>query len=222
VQFSVGHASWRWIVEDKVAEGRAEATRAMKVWSGRSYQVEHYYELIAQTMFDLYEGDAARAHERIVAQWAPLRGSLLLLVQAARVQMKYMRAHAAIVLARETPEGARRAGLLAAAARDTRALGREGAPWALAFAKVARAGLEAAKGRDANDARLVSLLREAIAESEGAGMALNATGAKRALGQVLGGDEGAAMVRAADAWMRAETIVSPERVAALIVPGFAR
>jgi hypothetical protein len=53
-------------------------------------------------------------------------------------------------------------------------------------------------------------------------MALHAASSRRALGGLLGGDEGAAMVREADEWMRSETIVSPEKMARLMAPGVSR
>jgi hypothetical protein len=36
---------------------------------------------------------------------------------------------------------------------------------------------------------------------------------------LLGGDEGRALVEAADAWMRGELILNPERMAAMLAPG---
>jgi hypothetical protein len=216
VQFRVGHASLRWLVQDDVEKGRAEASEAMAVWSGRTFHIEHYYELFAHTHFDLYAGDFARARERFLAKWPPLRRSLLLLVQAVRVQALQMRASTALALAAETKDPKE---LLADAVRDARALERERIPWAVAFAKVVRAEVALATRGDGE--RAARLLREAAAGFETADMALYAACSRRALGEVLGGDEGSAMVREVDAWMRSETVVSPERIARLMVPVFA-
>jgi hypothetical protein len=220
VQYRIGHPSLRWIVEDDVESGRAGTNDAMAGWSARTFHTEHYYELISHTHFDLYAGDYGRAHERVLSKWGPLRESLLLLVQAVRVQGRHLRASTAIALASDTKDRAARLSLVSSAARDARALEREGAPWAVAFAKLTQAGVESVRGGDA--ARTVALLRDAIAAFDGESMALHAASSRRALGGLLGGDEGAAMVREADEWMRSETIVSPEKMARLMAPGVSR
>ena len=53
-------------------------------------------------------------------------------------------------------------------------------------------------------------------------MLLYAAAARRRLGEMLGGDEGRALVETADAWMRSETIVNPERMTEVFAPGFDR
>jgi 1,2-phenylacetyl-CoA epoxidase PaaB subunit len=45
--------------------------------------------------------------------------------------------------------------------------------------------------------------------------------ARRQLGLLVAGDEGAALVAAADAFMRAQAVRDPGRVAATLAPGFA-
>jgi hypothetical protein len=52
-------------------------------------------------------------------------------------------------------------------------------------------------------------------------MALWAAVTRRQLGRLVGGDEGAALIAAADAFMRARSVYEPERVAATLAPGFA-
>jgi hypothetical protein len=49
-------------------------------------------------------------------------------------------------------------------------------------------------------------------------MALHATVARRRLGELLGGNEGAGLVVAADAWMREHGVRDPDRMAALLAP----
>ena len=51
-------------------------------------------------------------------------------------------------------------------------------------------------------------------------MALFDAAAHRRLGELLGGDEGAALARKATSWMEAQGIVNPTRITELLAPGF--
>ena len=52
-------------------------------------------------------------------------------------------------------------------------------------------------------------------------MAIHAAATRHRLGELLGGEEGREMVDAARAVMLAQRIKSPDRVAAMLLPGFA-
>ena len=66
----------------------------------------------------------------------------------------------------------------------------------------------------------VKLLREAAKAFEESRYKLNAASTNRQLGRLLGGDEGRALMEKADKAMKEEAIVNPERVAAMLAPGF--
>ncbi len=51
-------------------------------------------------------------------------------------------------------------------------------------------------------------------------MNLFAASARHHLGQMRGGDDGRALVEQAEAWMRAQLIVNPSRMASCLLPGF--
>jgi hypothetical protein len=61
-------------------------------------------------------------------------------------------------------------------------------------------------------------LEAAIASLDALDTRLYAAAARRRLGQILGGDEGAALIRAADAFMAERAIARPERMAAMLAP----
>jgi hypothetical protein len=46
------------------------------------------------------------------------------------------------------------------------------------------------------------------------------TAARRRLGVLLGGDEGAEHVRVADDWYTSRAVANPERMTAMLAPGF--
>ena len=66
------------------------------------------------------------------------------------------------------------------------------------------------------------MLRDAIGGFEASDMALYAAAARRCLGLVVGGDEGRALVRDADAWMTGEAIKNPAQMTATLAPGWRR
>lgn len=63
-------------------------------------------------------------------------------------------------------------------------------------------------------------LEAAIAGFDASEVALSAAAARRRLGEVLGGDEGRALVRTADEAMARLGATRPDRMAALFAPGF--
>ena len=99
---------------------------------------------------------------------------------------------------------------------SARKLGRGTLSFSVPYAWLVRAGL-ASLLRGPEEA--LPLLEQAEAASEAADMALWAAVCRRRRGEVLGGDEGRALVAAADEWMRSETIKKPERWAAMLAPG---
>ena len=84
------------------------------------------------------------------------------------------------------------------------------------LARLGRAGVEAARRTD----EAVEHLGHAAAWFDRTGMALHAAVARRPLGRLVGGDEGSALVDAAERWMAGEGIASPELLSATIAPGF--
>ena len=89
--------------------------------------------------------------------------------------------------------------------------------WALPLAQSIRAGLRALDS-DVDASR--ELLEAAVRNFEKVEMALYAAAAKRRLGKLIGGDDGAALVGEADAWLRGQLVKVPERMVDVLVPGF--
>jgi hypothetical protein len=101
--------------------------------------------------------------------------------------------------------------------RNAACLEHERAVWAKALARPIRAGIAYGRG-DLEGAR--RLLVEAVALLEGVDMMLYAQAARRRLGKLIGGDEGAALVAEADAWMAGQGVRNPARMTAALAPGF--
>ncbi len=87
----------------------------------------------------------------------------------------------------------------------------------MALATVRRAAVASLRS---DPTRALSLLQSAADQFDACDMALYAAATRRRKGQLLGGDEGRALVEAADAWMAGQGIKNPARMTALFAPGF--
>lgn len=203
-----------WLAQDNVGSARHAAREAMAQWSPRGYLDQHFYALMAETNIDLYAGQGAAAYRRLTEQWPAIKKAMLLRIQSIRVVALQMRAYAAVAAAASADDE-----LLEAARRDAAALAKEGMEWATAFARAIEAAVAAARGRTE---QAVELLARAQAHFMTAEMPLFAAASARHRGVIVGGDEGAGLIRVADDAMRAQNIVHPERFAAMLLTGFER
>jgi eukaryotic-like serine/threonine-protein kinase len=186
----------------------------MERWSHQGFQLPHWWELFATGNLDLYEG-GAEAHGRIESRWPALAGSMLLRIQVLRLGALHFRARGALAAAQATP--AERSRLAVFARGLASKMARERMPWSNALAVAVRGAASHIEGRPEES---VLLLDEAATGFDSADMALMAAMARRRKGQILGGDEGRALVAAADALMTAQRIARPERMTAMLMPGF--
>ncbi|SIO66153.1 Serine/threonine protein kinase [Singulisphaera sp. GP187] len=201
------------LAADNPLEARDELRRTMSQWSRQGYHVQHNDELWAAALIELYQGDGPAAWKLVSGQWPALARSLLLRVQFIRTSMYFLRARCALAAATRTNS----AELLKVAARDARHLEREPIPYAKPYSRLIRAGIAAAQGDLATARRG---LADAAAGFDSVEMQLCAASARRALGELIGGDEGQPLLNQANAWMTAQGIRNPARTAAMYVTGF--
>jgi tetratricopeptide (TPR) repeat protein len=193
-----------WLVPDDVAGATRELAGAERRMSTEVYGLQHTWLLIGRALLALYTGDASTGYARMVAEMPAIRRSRLLGVKVA--QMSYLATRAALALASADGLGAdaratelrREAGALA------RRLARLPVSGAAPLALLIRAPL-------ARDPR--SLLEHARRDLAQAGMLAYA----HAAGWHLGGEPR----RAAEAFFAAQQVTRPERVVAMLAPGFA-
>jgi hypothetical protein len=202
------------LADDEPERARRELRQVMDGWSQQGFHVQHMNRLFDETQIDLYQGEGTAAWERVTGHWPALARSHLLRVQQVRVFLLHLRARVALAGA---PAAAQPARLLHAAERDARLLRCEGVAWAEALAQLVSAGV--AMGRhDAGGAR--RLLEDAAGRLDAAGMRLHAAAARRRLGERVAGTEGRRLVEQADAWMNGQGVRRPDRMTALLAPGF--
>jgi len=210
----IGLANAVWLLGDDPARAQQETREAMAAWSAQGYHVQHWYQLIAETQIDLYQGDGERAYQRFVAGWPALRRSLLLQMQHTRIVAVHLRGRAALAGGLVATGSERIARLRLA--RECADRLRRGTGWGRAMAALLYAGIERAEGDDAKGA---AWIRRAIDETGAHELALFRAAAQMAAG-VLGGD--AATAAAGESWMRDSGAKAPRALARMLAPGIAR
>jgi hypothetical protein len=122
----------------------------------------------------------------------------------------------AVASAERASAGARRR-RMRTAKRSARRLRADRLSWTEAAAHVIEAGL--ARHRGDMDACAVHLAL-AMHEYREAGMAGHLHAVRFAFGRVVGGEEGAAHRRAAEAFFREQRVMEPDRLVEMLAPGF--
>ena len=116
-----------WLVPDDPDEGERQMIEAMSRWSQKGFHRQHYSAMLAHVQMALYRGDGETAWRHLVEQESKLAQSMLLHVQAIRIETSYLRARSAIAVAAANA-AARRQSLSIARTYANR-LARERMPW---------------------------------------------------------------------------------------------
>ena len=207
--------SLAWLADDNVSKARARADEAVQQWSRQRFHLQHLNQLCAHLDIDLYADAGAAGWHRICAARPAIEASLLLRVELLRVDIFHSSGRCAIAAAAVADDPR---AMLRAAEGYARRLDRLRVPWASAHAISTRAGASMVRG-DTETAR--RQLIAAVDAFDNVSMGIYAAAARRHLGNLIGGDEGRALVATADAWMIGQGITNPARMAAGIAPGFA-
>jgi hypothetical protein len=196
---------------------REEVRQGMESCAPDVFHAQHSWELYALGEIELYEGRGAEAWRWVSGRWRPLRRSLLLRIQAVRVESLYLRARSALAAAAAPAvPAATRASLIRTAERDGRRLGRENAAWARAVAELVLSGAATLRGDRDQAARRLATAEAAFGQND---MSLHVMVTRRRRGELAGGAEGKALVHQADSWMDSQAIRRPARMADMLAPG---
>lgn len=203
-----------YMAADEPDRGRRELENVTASWSQEGYHVQHLTSAFGRGQIDLYVPDGRLACKHIEDDWPGLRRSMLLRIQQIRIV--WFHNHGRAALAAAVSSKAHRQFVVTARQMAGR-LEREKVEWGRALATLLRAGIAAHAGKQTE---AIQLLETAAAELDKVDMCLFAASARRQLGRLLGGDSGAALIRAADDWMTNQNIKNPARMAAAYAPGF--
>ncbi len=203
-----------WLAADRPDEGEREANEAMARWAQTGFQRQHYNHTLARMQTALYRGDGTEAWRLIDTNWAAMKRTFLFRIKFLRIETSYLRARAALLQAEAGLDVAR---FLAVAGRDADRIEREGTPWANPIAWMLRAAIAAFRGKQ--DLARQELVR-AIGGFERADMQLYAAAGRSRLATLVGGDEGRALSETSMAWMTSQAVANPDRLTAMLAPGF--
>ncbi|MCB9683925.1 MAG: protein kinase [Alphaproteobacteria bacterium] len=198
------------LAQDRPDDAVAEVV-SMERWKRPDrFTLQQQSEMLAYGWIDAYVGEGDRAHRRLEATWPALNRSLLLHHRFVRLEAHLLRARCALGAAAASPD--RR--LLTLAERSLNAARKDPSPWSEAQRIAVTGTWWRAKGQPE---RAVEAWREAAHQLEVTGQLLQAAGVRHRLGRVLGGDEGAALVRAAEDWMKGQGVVDPEGMVRMVM-----
>ncbi len=199
------------LAADDVAGARLIVRDTIGAWSKRGWHNQHHDALRAECMIYLYEGDAAGMHARLDDGWRQIKRSGTYVTRNQRMLSNAVKTAALLMGARK--DATHRASGIQEARALTDRIAQEGSVWASTIAAGLSARIAALEARPDAPARIEASER-AVAEAD---MPLHASALRRLRGDVLGGDAGAALIRDADAALRARGVADPARMAEILI-----
>ena len=200
------------LAEDAPDLAESELNEAMSCWSHRGFHLQHSSFFRARVAIHLYRGEADAAWNEVQKTWPLYRGSLLPRIQVIRVQLNKLRAHCALVAARDADNPAP---LIKEAERAAQSLAKEGVGWSQAYARLILAGVGTFVGSREMRARALMDAADLQKENE---MTLCAAATLRRAGETLEGHPGHLLQEAADAYFRSQGVCEPARFTHLLAP----
>ncbi len=200
-----------WLADDQSETARQQVERGVALWTSFTEDIRLTSGQLMLAMIDLYDGTGPAAYRRIEQDWQRRTASPLARLAFVRAGLLHPHGLAALTACRSGTLDRR---LVRVAARDARDLRAMGMPWTSALARTLDAGVALVTG--APHAR--EQLERAHAELATAGMAVHAAVARRRLGELTGGDDGARMIGEVDALLAAQGVRAPQRFARLYMP----
>lgn len=214
----LGQQSLVLLVKNRPEDAIEEANRAIRTFPNDVYLLPHYHHLFAVAQAELYRARPLQAWRRIEESAAGLRQSRLLMVQCLGVEIRHLRARAALALAGSSDRvrGRSPKALRKMALAEANAIERSRAKPASPFAASIRAAVANAAG---DRAAAIAHLTRALFGFQSANMHLYAQATRDRLGALRGGAEGAKLRAEAARWMAEESVEEPAALIAMLIPG---
>jgi eukaryotic-like serine/threonine-protein kinase len=211
----VGGGSILWLVRDSTREGRADVESALDRWGRTSFDIVQWWGRYSLLTFTLYEGDYRAAFEQITSLVGAMRWSRIRAVQSMWCITQLMVSHADVAALSTTPADHD-------LRRRTRSCLKRAAALAPPFWRpllhLNQAGFEVLQGHQDRCLDALALAHQTALEHD---FAQVAAFARIRRGQLIGGDEGAALLEQGRATLVSQGVVSPTRFVQSLSPGFA-
>ena len=208
-----------YLAADRPGTASDSVVSGLRAWPAPGYQLQNAMAALILAWIAFYEGKAGRNLDFVEEQWRLIRANHIDSFDNMRATTLDFRCRTALAAAnRHNKTSPQRTKALKIARECSRILDRQTNPWGRASARVAQAALQEFEGNVAAAAE--TFLAAAIVFEE-IDMMGYAWSARRRAGQMIGGEEGRNLVEAADRWFESQSILRPERFAAMHVGGFA-
>ncbi len=210
-----GLCNMAWLVVDDVEQALRHLEEGERQWTHEGFHVQHYHHLLGRVNAYLYAGAGSTGYQLMHDRWKDLERSLLLRVEAVRVEAWHMRARVALVMASVEPDA--RSAYLSEARAFARRLQRCRVPWAKGFGDLAAGAIA---NLDGDTPGAAGLVERAAAQFEAAEMSVFAAAAHWTLGRLRGGRDGDEQTADAERALRERGVVAPARFVGMLAPGF--
>jgi eukaryotic-like serine/threonine-protein kinase len=191
----------------------------LRAWPAPGYQLQNALAALIMAWIAFYEGKAGRNFDFVEEEWKLMRANHIDGFDNMRATALDFRCRTALAAAnRYSKTSSSHKKALRVARECSRLLDRETNPWGRASARVAQAALQEFVG---NVPAAAQTLLSAAAIFEDTDMMGYAWSARRRAGRMMGGEAGGELVEAADRWFQSQSVLKPERFAAMHVGGFA-
>ncbi len=214
-QFAGGGAINLWLVRDEPEEARSQVHDAIRSWPSRKIHSDRYWHKFSLALIALYAGDDDALTEHARAFTGAEYRLFVSRLQARRVWARYVVLLSDLAAMHRAP--LTRLRLRRRALKSIRQIRDERYGLAEALADTSEAWLRHMHG---NDDEALRLLRRAQRVHEVCRNQLYCHSVRMQMGRLIGGDEGAELVRAASQALAAEGAVNPRAIARGQVPGF--
>jgi hypothetical protein len=207
-----GARSW-CLADDDPKRAHEQLALGLREWSFPDLGVHRFLAEIARVQVQLYEGDADGALQTVRRLGSEFRVSTLRRVQLCRILYHYHHGYVAIALA-VSGEPSKRKRRLGRARKHQKKLRKENTEWGNALAKYVAAQVLLLAGDESG----VDQLRLAALAFDQSDMYSLAAATRFRLGLLLGGAEGAALVKASRSFMQSQGVVAPDRLLGALAP----
>ena len=207
-----GYSVLAHLAADRVDDLRDAVRDALSHWSKRVFTLQHHWASVGLAIADLYTGDEQRALARLSDEERAHRSAQFFQVESVRINFRVLQVRCLLA-----SRGAGRVRDLRQAARLIGGIEREKASWARPIADMTAGALAWRLGREKDAVRRLTSAAHGFDAHE---MKLFAAAARWRLGEIEGGDAGAAAVERSRAMLAAETIADPKRFARALVPSY--
>jgi hypothetical protein len=208
-----------FLVDDDVERAKKEIERA-SAGASRKSPFHSFWIIGGKNLVRFYTGDVRATGEWREGTWRRLKKTLLLRTPLVRFQNNHFAAKRALAAATDKGLSADvRRGQIDFAARLAASLAKEDIHGSPACALLIEASLASLSGRKSKAVTLLARAEDGFFQAD---MRMYALSARRRRGELMGGEKGEALVESVDAAMFEQSVKRPERITAMLAPGFER